>query len=97
MTDSRGERFRAPLDQYRASVLWKADVYATEAEYQESKNDVLSLEQVADIFNADLAERGIPLTLTAESIVEQENITALGTHYPEDIPMDAGISIFDAM
>ena len=39
----RGEiRYQAPLEQYRVSVLWKADVYQNEAEQRRQMAETLS-------------------------------------------------------
>ena len=54
VTDHGEVCFRAPLDAFRVSVLWKADVYATSAERDQRKLDTLSMDDVADVFNDDL-------------------------------------------
>ena len=47
MRDKGKEALRLPLDQFRVSVLWKADVYADEAERIELAKDTLSVDEVA--------------------------------------------------
>ncbi len=54
----RRPQFRAPLDTFRVSVLWKADVYKTAAERAQRAGDTLSMQDVADTFNDDLVRKG---------------------------------------
>ena len=92
----RGEEvFRAPLDQFRVSVLWKADVYRSEAERLELAEDVLSMETVAEIFNADLKARGIERRFDLEKAEDLEFAGWLGSIYPEARPIGAGRSIYE--
>ena len=58
VTERGKESHRAAFDRYRASVLWKADVYASEEERRRVQDDLLSLEEVVRIFDEDLAARG---------------------------------------
>jgi len=95
VTDREREYFRAPFTELRASVLWKADVYADEAERRELATDVISMDDVVRIFNADLALRGEELRLDAGSLEKHEGIAELAALYPEPVPAGAGRSIFD--
>jgi hypothetical protein len=93
----RGEvTWRAPLDRFRVSVLWKADVYPTEAERQRVAGDTLSLEDVTRIFNADLATRGADLRLDPARLGDPGIRDALAAFYPEAVPVGASPSVFDA-
>jgi hypothetical protein len=92
----RGEvRLRAPLDRFRVSVLWKADVYPSEAERRRVEQDTLSLEDVARIFDGDLAARGVDLRIDLARIADPGLKDALGAVYPEAIPVGARPSTFD--
>jgi hypothetical protein len=93
--DGGRECFRAPFDRYRASVLWKADVYATEDERRRVEHDTLSLDTVVELFNEDLAERGAELRVARDTIEDPALIGALGAAYPEDIPIGKGVSMFE--
>lgn len=92
----RGEtRLRAPLERFRVSVLWKADVYPSEGERRRVEHDTLSLEDVARIFDADLAARGVDLRIDLARIADPGLKDALGAVYPEAIPIGARPSTFD--
>ena len=96
VTDLGKQVFRAPLDRYRVSILWKADVYATEAERRELASDTLSMEDVARTFDADLERRGEALRFDLERLEDPAFQLALAAVYPESIPIEAGLSMFDA-
>ncbi len=96
VTDQGRVRLRAPLEQLRVSVLWKADVYPTEAERRRVEADRLTLADVVRIFNADLAERGADLRLDLPRLAEPGLRDALGAFYPEAVPIGARPSTFDA-
>ena len=87
--------FRAPFSTYRASVLWKADVYANEAERREVEADCLSLADVCRIFNEDLASRDAPLRLDLARVQDPSLPGELAAFYPEATPKAAGRSMFD--
>jgi hypothetical protein len=93
--DRGAERYRAPFDAFRASVLWKADVYSTEDERRRVEHDTLSLDNVARIFNEDLAERGAEVRFDPRRIDDPALACALGAVYPEAVPVGAGVSMFD--
>ena len=78
----RGEvRYQAPLEQYRVSVLWKADVYRNEAEQRRQMADTLSIPDVR--FDLDRME-------------DPGLIAAMNAVYPEAVPIGRTRSIFDA-
>ncbi|MEE2677823.1 MAG: hypothetical protein VX546_04515 [Myxococcota bacterium] len=96
VNDRGKERFRAPLEQYRASVLWKAHVFSTEEERRAVENDTLSFEDVARVFNADLAARDLEVRFDLERIEDPAHTAALAAVYPEAVPIGAGVSVFEA-
>ena len=95
VVDHGVERYRAPFDHYRASVLWKADVYTTREEQLRSADDLLSIETVAEIFNADLARRELDLRFDLDRLEDLAQTAALGAVYPEAVPVGKGVSMFD--
>jgi hypothetical protein len=80
---------RTPLDRIRVSVLWKADVYRTAADHAAATHDVLSIEDVADMFNADLASRGSSVRFDVARVDDLSMKAELATVYPETKPADA--------
>ena len=93
----RGDvQYQAPLDSFRVSVLWKADVYANEEERQRQTATSLTLEQVAETFNADLHTKGIQTRLDPENLEDPAVIPAVSGAYPEAVPVGRKPSIFDA-
>lgn len=91
----RGEEvFRGPLEDYRVSVLWKADVHPTEAERRELADDQLSLEDVARVFDADFAARDEPLRFDLERLEDPAFAEQVASVYPEARPVGAGRSIY---
>ena len=95
VTDRGEERFRAPLETFRVSVLWKAHVYADEEDRRVRQADTLSLDEVARIFAEDLSARGEALRLDLERLDDPAQAAAFAGAYPEARPLDAGASIFD--
>jgi hypothetical protein len=92
----RGEvSYRAPFSQFRASVLWKADTYSSEAERSRVADDLLPIEEVARIFNEDLAERGEDFRFELDRLEDPALAVGLGALYPEPVPTGAGTSMFD--
>ena len=95
VTERGQESHRARFDRFRASVLWKADVYPSEAGRREVEQDLLSLEDVARIFDEDLDRRGADLRFDLERLNDPALALALGAIYPEPVPVGAGVSMFD--
>ncbi len=96
VTHGGEERYRAPFSTWRASVLWKANVYPTEAERRRVADDLLSLEEVARRFDEDLSRRGEAMRFDPDRIEDPAFAVELGAAYPEATPLGAGRSIFDA-
>jgi len=86
--------YRAPLDKFRVSVLWKADVYKTAAERDQRSADKLSIEDVADTFNDDLAQKGSSIRFDLARLEDLSLKAELATVYPEATPVDAVRSAF---
>jgi hypothetical protein len=95
VVDQGREVFRARLDRYRVSVLWKADVYPTAEERRRLQDDRLSLEDVAAVFARDLEARGERLRLDLARLEDPALKDALAAVYPEALPVGAGPSIYD--
>jgi hypothetical protein len=89
------ESYRAPFDRFRASVLWKADVYSSEEERRRVEPDVLSLEEVVRIFDEDLAARDSDLRLDLARLSDPALAVGLAALYPEPVPVGVGTSVFD--
>ena len=87
--------YRAPLEQFRVSVLWKAHVYANEDAKRRLEADPLSLEQVADRFAQDLRARGSDLRLDLDRLDDPSQFGPLAAVYPEPKPQGAQPSFFD--
>ncbi len=100
MRDQGETCYRAPLDSFRVSVLWKADVYKTAADRDRQKSESLSMEDVAETFNRDLTARRFDLRFELERFEDPEQQPALQAEiaqaYPESRPIDALPSIYDA-
>lgn len=95
VVDRGREVFRAPLTRYRVSVLWKADIYSNEQEQRERVADQLSFDDVARVFDADLAARGEALRFDLERLEDPAFAAALSAIYPEATPIGAGRTIYD--
>jgi hypothetical protein len=80
---------RAPLESFRVSVLWKADVYKTAAEHTERLANRLSMQQIADTFNDDLAQKGSPVRLDLARVEDLSLKAEFANVYPEATPVDA--------
>ena len=76
-------------------MLWKADVHPSEEERRRVEQDVLSLEDVARIFDEDLAERGADFRFDLDRLEDPALAVALGARYPEPVPVGAGVSVFE--
>lgn len=96
VTDRGEERFRAPLDAYRVSVLWKADVYRDEAERRRRMASPLSMQDVADVFDRDLKEKGLDLRIDLDRIEDPALVAAVNAVYPEAVPVGREGSVYDA-
>ena len=96
VNDRGVEAYRAPLDEIRVSVLWKAHVFPSEAERRSVENDTLSFEDVARIFNDDLTKRGEEFRFDVERINDSSHTAELAAIYPEPIPVGTRASIFDS-
>jgi hypothetical protein len=96
VTDRGEVRYQAPLEQYRVSVLWKADVYRDEAEQQRQMADRLSMSDVARIFDRDLEAKGADVRFDLERIEDPGLIAAVNAVYPEAVPIGKAPSFFDA-
>lgn len=95
VTDRGEEVFRAPLSDYRVSVLWKADVYENEAHRREVADDQISMEDVARVFDDDLAQRGEAVRFDLERLEDPAFAEAIQAVYPEAKPIGAGRTIYD--
>ncbi len=96
VTDRGEALYQAPLEQYRVSVLWKADVYHNEAEQRRQMADTLSIPDVARIFDRDLEEKGADVRIDLDRIEDPGLIAAVNAVYPEAVPVGKAQSIFDA-
>jgi len=95
VTDRGEVRYQAPLEQYRVSVLWKADVYRNEAEQRRQMADTLSIPDVARIFDRDLKEKGADVRIDLDRLDDPGLSTAVNAAYPEAVPVGKRRSIFD--
>ncbi len=95
VTDAGELRYCAPLERYRVSVLWKADVYTTEAERARRCADALSMDDVADVFNDDLAHQPGDFRFDVEQLDDPSVAATLAERYPEAVPVGALPSVFD--
>ena len=94
ITDHGELELRAPLDTLRVSVLWKADVYRTTEERDERAAHSLSMQDVADTFDDDLARRGVTLRFDLTRLDDPALREALAAVYPEALPVGALRSAF---
>jgi hypothetical protein len=94
VTDHGALEYRAPLDAFRVSVLWKADVYTTAAERAQRVGDTLSMQDVADGFNDDLVDRGSAIRFDLARLEDPSLKAALAEVYPEAVPVGALRSVF---
>jgi hypothetical protein len=85
---------QAPLETFRVSVLWKADVYKSAAERDLGRNDLLTMETVAAIFNDDLASRGSSVRFDLTRLDDPSMKAEMATVYPEALPVGALTSAF---
>jgi hypothetical protein len=94
----RGEvRYCAPLEAFRVSVLWKADVYRDEQEQKRQMADTLSIPDVARIFDRGLEEKGADVRIDLDRLDDPGIATAVGAVYPEAVPVGKAPSIYDGL
>jgi hypothetical protein len=96
VTDRGAVRYQAPLERYRVSVLWKADVYRDEAERRRGMADPLSIADVARIFDRDLEQKRAGVRFDPDLIEDPGLIASVREVYPEATPVGRRRSIFDA-
>ena len=96
VTDRGEVCFRAPLSNYRVSVLWKADVYRDEEERRRKTALGLSIPDVTRVFDRDLEAKGLDVRLDLERIEDPGLIAEVSAVYPEAVPVGRQRSIFDA-
>ena len=96
VSDRGSVRYQAPLERYRVSVLWKADVYRDEAERRRQTAETLSLPDVARIFERDLAQKRAGIRFDLDHLEDPGLIAAVNEVYPEAVPVGRAPSIFDA-
>lgn len=89
-------RLQAPLERFRVSVLWKADVYRTQAERERQGRDLLTHADVVRIFDSDLAARGLGFRVARKGLNDPAIKEPLAVAYPEARPVGALPSTFDA-
>ena len=95
VTDHGALEYRAPLDAFRVSVLWKADVYTTAAERAQRVGDTLSMQDVADAFNDDLVHKGATVRFDLARLDDLSLKVELADVYPEAVPVGAVRSAFE--
>jgi len=78
------------------SVLWKADVYRTEAERARRSADQLSVQDVADVFNEDLERRDAGMRFHLGQLDDPSLRAVLAKVYPEARPVGALPSSFES-
>ena len=88
--DQGREVWRAPLDDIRVSVLWKAHVYADDAARARLEADALDHATVVEVFNDDLARRGEALRLDLATLTAPDTRLPVQAAYPEAVPVGAG-------
>ena len=86
--------FRAPLPTYRVSVLWKADIYVDAEERERQVANALSMDDVAERFNQDLARRGSSVQFDPADVDDPALRSAIEQFHPEDVPLGALRSVF---
>jgi hypothetical protein len=74
--------------------LWKADVYRTAEERDGRAAHPLSMQDVADTFDDDLARRGSPLRFDLTRLDDPALRDGLAAVYPEAVPVGALRSAF---
>jgi hypothetical protein len=95
VTDRGEVDYRAPLDAFRLSVLWKADVYRDADERERRTAAPLSVQDVADVFNRDLSDRAPSVRFELDRLEDPYLRADLAGVYPEAVPVGALRSVFD--
>ena len=88
VTDDGREVIAYPDDVARITVSWKAEVHADRADAERVANhtDDLTLEQVVDVFLADLDERGSSVERPGDPLSDEAWVSALAAAYRETPP-----------
>jgi hypothetical protein len=75
-------------DEVRITVSWKADIFANaeEAELHDGGDLALFLDTVVDLFQRDLAARGIEVHKPSDPLADQGWIATLASTYQEPAP-----------
>ena len=97
VTDHDEKIYEAPRNDYRVSVLWKANVYTNIEEQKHKQANPLSIDDVITIFNADLEEHGHDLRLTKDNIEDKSIIAEMAQIYTEPKPVHALPSVFETI
>ena len=77
------------------SVLWKADVYRDAADQECALSQSLSIPDVVDRFNRDLAAKGTDIRLDVDQLEDPNIAAAMYGLYPEAVPQGKRVSMFD--
>jgi hypothetical protein len=93
--DRGAVRYRAPIEDFRVSVLWKADVYRDAADQERALSQSLSIPDVVDRFNRDLAAKGTDIRLDVDQLEDPNIAAAMYGLYPEAVPQGKRVSMFD--
>ena len=75
-------------------MLWKADIYATAEERERQIANALSMDDVAERFNQDLAGRGSSVRFDPANLDDPELRATIEQFHPEDVPVGALRSVF---
>ncbi len=75
-------------DEVRITVSWKADVFANpgEAELHDRGDNALTLETIVDLFQKDLAARGVEIHEPDDPLADQAWIATLASTYRDPAP-----------
>ncbi|HEY2214841.1 MAG TPA: hypothetical protein VGH31_07280 [Acidimicrobiales bacterium] len=75
-------------DEVRITVSWKADLFANaeEAAMHDAGDNALALETVVELFQRDLAARGIELGVASDPLADQRWIATLASTYQDSAP-----------
>jgi hypothetical protein len=77
-------------DEVRFTVSWKADVFADaeEAEVHDRGDNTLTLDTVVELFQKDLAARGIGIHEPSDPLADQGWIGTLASTYQDRVPQE---------